>query len=99
MRRVSRDTNHSDIVIALQSLGAYVFDAAAVGSGFPDIVVFFRGKVLLIEIKDGARAPSARKLRDSQVFMHAEAARCGVKVHVVTNVDEALALLGAKVSA
>jgi len=47
----SRDANQTEIVDALEKVGASVIDAAGVGSGFPDLVVGFRGVNYLIEIK------------------------------------------------
>ena len=68
MRRAARlDANQAEIVSALRMIGASVYDTSAVGRGFPDLVVGFRGRTLLIECKDGAKRPSARKLTPEQV--------------------------------
>ena len=68
MRRATRlDANQAKIVAALRTIGASVHDTSAVGRGFPDLVVGFRGRTLLIECKDGAKRPSARKLTPEQV--------------------------------
>lgn len=99
MIRRSYDANHGSVKRTFERLGAYVFDCAHVGGGFPDLVVFWRGRGIFVEVKDGSKPPSDRKLRPSQLFMHAEAARCGVPVHVVTSEDEAMALLGARAAA
>lgn len=45
------DSNQKEIIEALVTAGASVFDASQVGSGFPDLVVGFRGKNYLIEVK------------------------------------------------
>jgi len=95
MRYAARvDDNQSEIVRAIQRIGAYVIDCSHVGSGFPDLLVAFRGRWTLIEIKDGEKPPSRRKLTPSQTIFHAEALAKGCKVHVVESVDQALCLLG-----
>lgn len=68
MRRIPRkDANHKDVVAAFLSLGYSVLDLASVGSGCPDIAVGRAGITRLVEIKDGRKPPSERKLTDDQV--------------------------------
>lgn len=68
MRRAARtDANHAEIIHALRAIGASVADTSAVGQGFPDIVVGMRGRNWLIEIKDGAKSASERKLTQAQL--------------------------------
>jgi hypothetical protein len=63
MRRAARtDANHTEIVKALRAIGASVADTSSIGLGFPDLVVGFRNRNWLLEVKDGAKRPSARKL-------------------------------------
>lgn len=67
MRRAAKlDANHAAVVAALRAIGASVADTSAVGRGFPDIVVGMRGRNWLIEIKDGAKRASERKLTSAQ---------------------------------
>jgi hypothetical protein len=49
--KASLDANHNEIVAALRQVGATVVDLAKVGKGCPDILVGFRGKTYLMEIK------------------------------------------------
>lgn len=93
-RRV--DDNHAEIKSALIGIGCYVIDCSGVGSGFPDLIVGFRGHWTLIEIKDGRKPPSRRRLTGDQQVFHAEAQRAGCRVWVVENVEQALAIFGAK---
>ena len=51
-------------------MGCTVADTSAVGKGFPDIVVGYRGKNFLVEIKDGEKCKSAQKLTAAQVEFH-----------------------------
>lgn len=65
-----RDANHTDVVEALRGVGASVLILADVGDGCPDVLIGFRGVNLLLEIKDGRKPPSARKLtRDQETFI------------------------------
>lgn len=86
------DANQSEIVSALRKVGASVLDLSKVGHSCPDLLVGFRGKNYLLEIKDGAKKPSARKLRDNQVEFFA--AWLG-QVAKAESVDDALRAIGA----
>jgi Holliday junction resolvase len=91
MRRAAKiDANQTEIVKALRSVGASVQSLASTGKGCPDLLVGFRGVNWLLEIKDGQKVKSARKLTDDQVVWH-ESWRG--KVYVVESVDQALSLL------
>jgi Holliday junction resolvase len=54
------------VVKALRKIGATVADTSGVGEGFPDIVCGFRGVNWMIEVKDGKKPPSRRKLTPDQ---------------------------------
>lgn len=93
MRRAAKvDANQQQIVSALHAIGATVQSLAAVGQGVPDLLVGFQNKTFLLEIKDGQKPPSARKLTDQQVAWHQ--AWKGAAVQVVDGVDAALKALG-----
>jgi Holliday junction resolvase len=93
MRRAARtDENQEQIVKALRAVGASVQSLAAVGHGVPDLLVGYEGKNILIEIKDGNKTPSKRKLTDDQVKWHDN--WNGGAVAVVESVDAAWAALG-----
>ena len=67
MRRAAKvDANHSSVAYAFERLGCSVRSLAAVGSGMPDMVVGIAGRNLLIEVKDGAKSASRRKLTPEQ---------------------------------
>ncbi len=85
------DANQAEIVAALRAVGATVTPTHTAGAGFPDLAVGFRGINLLIEVKDGTKPPSARKLTPDQEKWHAT--WTGQKA-VVSSVAEALAVLG-----
>lgn len=91
MRRAAKvDANQADVVSSLRAVGATVTHLHAVGQGCPDILVGFRGLNVLMEIKDGDKPPSRRKLTPQQVEWHD--AWKG-QVHVVNDKFEAVALL------
>ena len=53
MRKYGKvDRNHNEIVTGLRQLGATVLSIASIGNGAPDILVGWRGRNYLFEIKD-----------------------------------------------
>ena len=71
MRRHSRiDAWHREAVDYLRSMGASVQSLADIGKGCPDLLIGWRGRNYLIEIKDGRKPPSQRKLTDLEVTWH-----------------------------
>lgn len=66
------DDNHRDVVEELREVmpDATVFDASGAGRGFPDLVVGWRGRNYLFEIKDPTKCASARSLTDAQKDFH-----------------------------
>lgn len=88
-RRV--DANQSDIVDALRAVGCFVHDCSAIGDGFPDLLCARAGRLWLVEVKDGSKPPSERRLTPAQHEFHQLLLAAGVTVYVVKSVDEALA--------
>ena len=64
------DANQPEIVKALRKAGAIVQSLAAVGKGCPDLLVGYRSINYLLEVKDGSRVPSERRLTPDQVDWH-----------------------------
>ena len=69
-RACRTDDNQSDVVKALEAIGCSVRDASRMGDGFPDLIVGYRRRNFLLEVKDGAKAASDRKLTPDQVEFH-----------------------------
>jgi hypothetical protein len=92
MRRAAKvDRNQAQIVEALRAVGASVQPIHAIGSGCPDLLVGRLGRSYVLEVKDGAKPPSARKLTpDEQRWF---AAWKGHAV-VVESVADALRAIG-----
>lgn len=95
------DGNANEITNALRAWGATVQSLAKIGAGAPDLLVGFRGKEFLLEIKDprqdhGRRKPGLRshgsKTVERQIAWTESWA--GSKVVVVHSVQEALIALG-----
>ena len=89
------DNNQPEIVAAWRDVGASVLLLHSVGKGCPDTLVGFRGDDFLVEIIGTDKLKRFRKtggLSDGQVTWHRD--WLGSPVHVVKNVDEALAVLG-----
>lgn len=88
MRRAAKvDDNQSEIVKALRAIGATVQPIHQIGKGCPDLLVGWRGMNTLLELKDGAKAPSARKLTQDEVDWHAN---WRGQVAVVETVEQAI---------
>lgn len=64
------DSNHSDIIRVFRQLGCSVFSTHKVGKGFPDLVCAIFGRTFLVEVKDGKKSPSQRKLTPDEKGFH-----------------------------
>jgi hypothetical protein len=63
-----------------------------IGRGFPDLVVGYRGTNYFLEVKDGRKPPSHRRLTRDEQRWHST---WRGQVVVVESVDEALAAIEA----
>jgi hypothetical protein len=94
MRRLGRtghkDGNHDEVVEALEKHGAEIQSLAGVGYGCPDIVLSYEGVTALVEIKDGSKPPSGRKLTDKEKEF---VSRWKAPVYIVNSPGEAIELL------
>lgn len=89
MRQHGRvDDNQRAIVDALLKCGAAVISLASLGNGIPDLLVSIDHRVILVEIKDGAKPPSARRLTEAQEAIHQ-----GWPVIILESIDEAIKLV------
>lgn len=93
-RRKRKDENHASVVRHLVAVGATVTDLSDVGGGCPDLLVGFRRANYLLEIKDGSKSASRRKLTWDQVLYHST---WQGQVCVVCDEKEALRAIGAKI--
>ncbi len=88
MRRAARrDDNEQGIVKALRAIGCEVYFINQPA----DLIVGYCGKTLILEVKDGAKPPSARKLTpNEQKFFDTWN---GGPAYVVDSIDSALAVI------
>jgi hypothetical protein len=87
MRRAARrDDNEDEVVNALRSRGVFVKKIN--DGGTFDLLCYHRGKTVLLEVKDGKKPPSARKLSDAEQKFHEDWP--GDNLHVVTSAEDAI---------
>jgi hypothetical protein len=91
MRARRVDDNQAAVVKRLRQFGASVQVLSSVGKGVPDLLVGFRGKNFLLEVKDGRKPPSARKLTEDEGAWHASWFGA---VAIVESEDEAMRAIG-----
>lgn len=87
MRAARIDANQNSIVAALRKIGASVTLLHAVGKGCPDLVVGFRNRSVMVEVKDGTKPASKRALTAEQVEWHAN---WRGEAHIVYSVEDAI---------
>jgi len=84
-----RDANEDQVVSALEAGGAFVKKIN--DGGTFDLLVWYCGNTLLIEVKDGRKPPSARELSPAEQKFHATWP--GSNLHIVLGPSDALDLL------
>jgi hypothetical protein len=71
MRIRKVDNNQAQLVKQMRKIpGLTVAHTHTVGKGFPDVLVAYKGVNYLFEIKDPAKAKSARKLTEDEQKFH-----------------------------
>ena len=81
------DANQSEVTKALRKMGCSVQLLHSVGRGCPDMLVGYKGNNYLLEVKDGEKFESARKLTAEQTIWHFD---WKGQVAVVTSPEEAI---------
>jgi hypothetical protein len=84
------DANQPEIVEFFRKAGAVVDIVSHVAGLGYDLVVSYRNAVVLVEVKDGAKPPSARRLTESE---EAARARHGSVFAVIESIEQAEGLL------
>jgi hypothetical protein len=95
MRRAAKiDSNQNEIVEALRKIpNLTVAITSAVGKGYPDLNIGYKGKNYLIEIKDGNKPKSQQKLTPDEEKWHRN---WNGQVATCSSIDEILELLTIK---
>ena len=87
MRIAARtDRNQQEIVSAFRKFGCSVLILSQVGHGCPDILIGYRNKNALVEIKDGKKTASGKKLTQDEQKFHGEWRGLVVEVHDLEDV-------------
>lgn len=91
MRRAARrDDNERDIINALVNVGCLVQQITQ-GDGVPDLLVGVpSGRLIIIEVKDGAKPKSQRRLTEKELAWHSKWER--FPVFIVETIEEAVKL-------
>lgn len=84
------DANQRAIVEALRQLGATVQSLADVGKGCPDLLVGYKGRNLLVEVKDGEKCASRQMLTPAEADW---GCRWRGQLVILRSVDEAVSWL------
>lgn len=88
------DANQKQIINSLRMIPSIsVFPTHMVGKGFPDIVVGYKGKNYLFEIKDDAKTKSQTKLTQAEEKFHS--AWSG-QVDTIKTIEQILSILKIK---
>lgn len=90
IRHKKKDRNHKEIIDYFRQRGAVVDDVSDLAGLGYDCLVGYAEAVVMVEIKDGDKPPSARKLTASEEEARE---RWGAKFAVVENVEQAQGLL------
>jgi Holliday junction resolvase len=83
-RRPCTDANQPEIVRALRQAGAQVVILAGVGHGCPDLLVQYRERLYLLEVKMPGAWLNALEIKFHNVF----------KCYTVSTIAEALEVIG-----
>ncbi len=87
-RRAAKvDANQAELVALFRGIGFSVWPTHTAGEGFPDLSLGRWGRNFLVEVKDGAKPPSARLLTPAQQRWHAD---WRGQVSVISSVEQAL---------
>jgi Holliday junction resolvase len=90
-RRAAKvDANQAELVKIMRDMGVSVEITSAAHDGMTDLVVGFGGISVLVEVKDGSKPPSVRKLTPKQVEFHS---RFMGAITVIETVDQAIQLV------
>jgi len=93
MRRKGKvDANQKVIVESLRKIpGISVAITSSLGHGYPDLNIGYKGQTFLVELKDGAKSASQKKLKPDQEKFKKEWTG---GYYVAENFDQVLKIIG-----
>ena len=86
-----KDANDAPLTLTALRLGAFILHMEP-GQGF-DWLLFHRGRVLIVEIKDGTKMPSQRQLTETEKTCQSICVSHKVPYHIVESEQDLLDLL------
>lgn len=88
------DGNQADLDRLAAGLGAVVIRASVAPELGFDRLIAFRGRLHIVEVKDGGKAPSKRRLTENEARLRDRLEAVGVAYNVVETENDLLRLLG-----
>jgi hypothetical protein len=80
------DANQARVVAALRAIGAEVWSIGDPG----DLLVGYGGRLSIVEVKDGDKPPSQRRLTKRELATQARCEAAGLPYYVVLSPEDAL---------
>lgn len=88
------DDNQGEIVDALETAGAYCVPTTGDPKIGFDLLVAFDGDLYIVEVKDGSKPKSRRKLTEGEMKRRDELALHGIMYWVIESEEDALRMIG-----
>jgi len=86
-KHTKKDANHPELVQQLRDLGAIVWDTADLGGEVLDLIVFWRGCALPVEVKP----PGPIRFTDGELESMAKLEQVGIQAVVAQSLEDVLA--------
>lgn len=92
MRARKTDANHSDVRAWFRDIGIYWKDVFQIPE-FCDGMVIINGVTVAIEVKDGSKIPSKRRLTEAEEQFMQEWTAAGGHYRIVESLDDVLSVV------
>lgn len=87
-----KDSNHNEVVETFASFGFEFLDLSQFAAAGCDGIVLGRGKLAVVEIKDGSLPESRRRLTKNEQRRKVQCERQGIPYNVIENNEQAMNL-------
>jgi hypothetical protein len=88
-RAAKKDDNHVEIVAAFRAIGAFVFDVAQLKNAC-DIIIVYHGRTLAVEIKDGSKVASKRRMTPGEAEFKQSWELAGGEHKIIETVEDVM---------
>lgn len=85
-----KDDNHNEIVQVFREVGARILETYMVADTGCDFIALLNQRVFVVEVKDGSKPPSSRKLTLNEICAREYWAE---NFHVIESVDDAIKVI------